>query len=161
TPTEFYWIALAYSLVYSPTLALANSVSFAHIPDATRDFPGIRVLGTIGWIAAGMCLPFVLSWCAVPLDANNVDSPKFWVYLGGTRLTFPLLLASILSLVLAGWSLALPHTPPPGKPGDALPFVRAFGLMREFSFAVFYIVSFVITIVLSFYYAFTGVFLEK
>jgi MFS family permease len=55
----------------------------------------------------------------------------------------------------------LPHTPPTGKPGDAMPFVKALGLFRDPSFAVFFGVSFVITIVLAFYYTFTGLYLEK
>ncbi len=161
-PATFYWVLLVYSLVYSPTLSLVNSVAFTHIPDATRDFPGIRVLGTIGWIAVGMLLPLILVNYASPLlGATDPKAPRFWLDLGGTLFTAPLLIAAGLSLLMAAYSLALPHTPPPGKPGDALPFVRAFSLMKEFSFAVFYTVSFVITIVLAFYYAFASLFLEK
>src|SRR5260370_35497409 len=54
SPRQFYWVALIYALVYAPTLALVNSIPFAHLEDGGRDFPSIRVLGTIGWIAACM-----------------------------------------------------------------------------------------------------------
>lgn len=160
-PDEFYWITLLYALVYSPTLALANSIAFSHMPDATRDFPGIRVLGTIGWIASGLFVTFLLDNFAGSAAVVELPAPKYSILLGGTRLTLPLLLAAILSLLLGLWSLVLPHTPPAGKAGDALPFLRAIGLMRAPSFAVFYGVSFIITIALAFYYAFTGLFLEK
>jgi nucleoside transporter len=137
----FYAVSLAYALVYNPTLALSNSITFTHIPDATRDFPGIRVLGTIGWIAAGLFVGKVL---------------------GGDQFTNqPLLLAAGLSAALGLWSLLLPHTPPTGKHGDALPFAKALGLFRNFSFAVFFTVSGIITIVLAFYYAFTPAFLQQ
>lgn len=159
-PEPFYWAALVYSLVYSPTLALSNSIAFSHIPDATRDFPGLRVLGTIGWIVSGFLVTFLLSLFGNSPAVAGLPAAEFSVMVGGMRMTLPLLLAAVLSLVLGIMSLALPHTPPPGKAGDALPFLRALGLMKEFSFAVFYGVSFIITIVLAFYYAWTPYFLE-
>jgi len=137
-PDQFYWTALVYALVYSPTLALSNSISFSHLPDAARDFPSIRVLGTIGWIVANT---IVGQW----LDIKTNQ---------------PLLLAAGFSVLLGLLSFFLPHTPPKGKAGEALPFLRAVGLLREPSFAVFFGVSFVITIVLAFYYNFTGLYLE-
>lgn len=139
-PGQFYWVALAYALVYNPTLALSNSISFANIPDATRDFPSLRVLGTIGWIAANLAVDFAL--------------PS-----GAAETNMPLMMAAGCSAVLGVFSFFLPHTPPTGKPGDALPFLRAFGLLTDPSFGVFFAVSFVITIALAFYYGFTGVYL--
>jgi nucleoside transporter len=145
TGWKFYWIALTYALIYSPTLALSNSIAFTHVPDGNRDFPGIRVLGTIGWIVSGMTLGMVMShW----FGDSKVSNGSF-------------LLAAGLSLVLGVFSLFLPHTPPKGKAGDALPFLRAVRLLKEPSFAVFFGVSCVITIVLAFYYNFTGLYLAQ
>ncbi|MBI3410393.1 MAG: MFS transporter [Planctomycetes bacterium] len=141
TPRSFYWVALLYALAYAPTLALANSVTFAHIPDAARDFPTIRVLGTIGWIAAGMSLVFFIP------PGQQVNNR-------------PLLLAAVLSLLLGAYSFFLPHTPPKAT-GSEIPFLKAISLLKEPSFAVFYGVSFLITLALAFYYSFTALFLEK
>jgi nucleoside transporter len=138
-PAVFYFVALAYALVYSPTLALSNSITFTHVPDGGRDFPGLRVLGTIGWIAAGWIL-------GTFLDASSNQM---------------FLLAACFSLALGIMSLFLPHTPPPGKAGEALPFLKALGLLKESNFAVFFGISFVITIVLAFYYISTSVYLGK
>ena len=55
-PNSFYWVLLFYSLMYAPTLALANSVAFRQMKDPSKEFPSIRVLGTIGWIATGWLL---------------------------------------------------------------------------------------------------------
>ncbi|WLD14474.1 MFS transporter [Planctellipticum variicoloris] len=137
-------LTFVYSLLYNPTLALSNSIAFSHIPSGERDFPGIRVLGTIGWIAVGLIVGQVLSTPGRPAYHTNL----------------PLLLAAGLSAVLGLFSFALPHTPPTGKAGDAIPFIRALGLLKDPSFAVFFGVSFIITIVLAFYYSFTGKFLE-
>jgi nucleoside transporter len=139
-----YIVALAYALLYSPTLVLSNSITFAHVPDGGRDFPRIRVFGTIGWIVANLIVGQVLR-------KFNPDA---------LQTNAPLLLAAGFSLALGLFSFLLPHTPPAGKAGEAFPALRAVGLLRSPSFAVFFGVSFIITIVLAFYYTFIGVYLE-
>jgi nucleoside transporter len=135
-----WWVSLAFALVYNPTLAVANSISFANIPDATRDFPTLRVLGTIGWIAASTAVDVVLGK-------------------GAASTNKPLIMAAVLSAALGLFSFALPHTPPSGKKAEALPFLRAFKLLLDPSFGIFFGISFVITIALAFYYNFASVFL--
>ncbi|HWE02917.1 MAG TPA: MFS transporter [Tepidisphaeraceae bacterium] len=137
-----WWISLAYALVYNPTLSISNSLAFSHIPDATRDFPSLRVLGTIGWIAAGLGVSFLL-----PAHSQSTNRP--------------LLMAAVLSAGLGLFSLALPHTPPSGKTAGSLPFLRAFKLLLNPSFGIFFAISFVITIALAFYYTFAGTFLDS
>lgn len=137
---SFWWIAFAYALVYNPTLAISNSLAFANIPDATRDFPSLRVLGTIGWIIGSSSVDLFM-------PAGSADTNK------------PLLLAAALSAALGLFSFLLPHTPPAGTAGSGLPFVKAFGLLRNSSFAIFFGLAFAITIALAFYYTFTGNFL--
>jgi nucleoside transporter len=144
-----YWllfaVSLAYSLLYNPTLTLANAITFRHVPYATRDFPGIRVLGTLGWIAVGFCIDALFaSGGGTAADTNG-----------------PLLLSAGLSAVLGLYCLVLPHTPPTAKAGDAIPFLKALRLFKDFSFAVFFAVSFVLTIVLAFYFTSTSDFLKE
>lgn len=134
----YFGVSLVYALVFNPTLALANSITFTHVPDATRDFPGIRVWGTIGWIVVNLFVGFFL-------DAKTNQ---------------PLLTAAGLSAVLGLFSLVLPHTPPSGKAGDMFPFIRAIRLFSDRSFAVFFLISGVITVVLAFYYSNTATYLQ-
>lgn len=160
-PDHFYWVALAYALIYTPTLALANSISFTHIPDATRDFPMIRVLGTIGWIAANLFVGQVLAADSGPMRDFTERIMGQALGAGAISSNQPLLLAAGLSAILGLISFAQPHTPPTGKPGDPVPFLRAIGLLANPSFAVFFGVSFIITIALAFYYGFTGIFIAE
>jgi len=144
-----YWllfgVSLAYCLLYNPTLTLANAITFRHIPDGTRDFPVIRVFGTLGWIAVGFLIDLLFaSGGGTAVDTNG-----------------PLLLAAGLSAFLGLYCLVLPHTPPTARTGDAIPFLKAVGLFKDFSFAVFFSVSFIITIVLAFYFTSTSDFLKE
>lgn len=91
-PMLFFWVALGYALVYTPTLSLSNAVVFANVP-TSLDFPEIRVLGTIGWIVAGLSLRLFIT---AGQQVNNS----------------PLLLGAVLSAILGVYSFFLPHTPP-------------------------------------------------
>ena len=96
-------IMVVYAICYMPTLALTNSISFANVTDAERDdFPGIRVLGTWGWIVAGWVVGFVFA---------NKDFTKALpeIMAHGNA---PIFLAAALSALLGLFSFSLPHTPP-------------------------------------------------
>jgi MFS family permease len=80
--------------------------------------------------------------------------PKWIPEVAFTR--YPLLLAAACSAILGAFSFLLPHTPPSGGSAEFFPALRALELLNDSSFAVFFGVSFVITIVLAFYYSFTG-----
>ena len=138
----FYGVLLVYTLCYMPTLALSNSISFHHMKDPGREFPPIRVLGTIGWIIAGLVVG------TLRIEATER----------------PMQLAAAGSIALGLFSIALPHTPPQRKArptlGDVLG-LEALKLMREPSFAVFVAGSFLICIPLQFYYAFANLFLNE
>jgi nucleoside transporter len=145
-PGSFYWVLLLYSLLYAPTLALANSVAFRQMKDASKEFASVRVFGTLGWIATGWMIDKVL----------RIDTAQL-------AMTFQM--AAVASVVLGGLSFFLPNTPPKAK-GTKATFGQilgadAFVLFRDRSFVVFFIASVLICIPLSFYYSFTNLFLTE
>lgn len=134
----FFACALVYALLYMPTLSLTNALALHHIRDAGRHFPGVRVFGTIGWIVIGLFVGWYL---------NQSSSA-------------PVLAAAVLSIITGVYCLTLPHTPPKGKAGETLPFIRALGLLKERVFALFIFVSFILAVVLAGYFLLTGRFLD-
>ncbi|WP_428330821.1 nucleoside permease [Mucilaginibacter sp.] len=140
----FYPYVLGYMILYMPTLALVNSVSFNQMTDPEKEFSSIRVWGTIGWILAGLAISYLFHW----------DSPD-GVKSGFLKNTF--LMGGIASLVLGLFSFTLPATPPKTPTGEKVSISQLLGLdalklLKDKNFAVFFIASILICIPLAFYY---------
>lgn len=139
----FYGLLLAYSLCYMPTIALTNSLCFHQMEDPEKEFPSIRVLGTLGFIASVSLVSFM-----------KVEDQAL-----------PFLVASGSSVLLGIYSFFLPHTPPKSK-GKKLTTrdvlgLDALSLLKTQSFLIFFIASILICIPLQFYYTFGNLFLNN
>jgi nucleoside transporter len=137
----FYWIILAYSLLYMPTIALSNSVAFSQMTDPGKQFPWIRVFGTIGWIVAG-----------VMIGQLGIEKSSNTFYM-----------AAAVSAGLGLFSFVLPNTPPKGKSADASSALgtEAFVLFKDKPYLIFFIAAILVCIPLSFYYGFANPFLNE
>ena len=139
---------LLYNLTYMPTLALVNAVSFNQMRSPDAEFPKVRVWGTLGWIAAGLVISFILSDFYPDVEKTAV----------------PMKMAAIASIIMGLYSFTLPNTPPQnvGKDvtvGEVLG-IKALGLLKERPFFIFVLCSLLISIPLAFYYNFTNPFLN-
>lgn len=142
----FFPFILGYMIAYMPTLALVNSISFKQMKNPEKEFPPIRVFGTLGWIVAGLAI----GWLN-------------WEQSGSLILTFKT--AAVASIVLGVLSFALPNTPPAKKGektslGDIIG-LDAIGLLKNKSYLLFFLASILICIPLAFYYNFTNPFLNE
>jgi nucleoside transporter len=138
----FYWIILFYSLLYMPTIALSNSVAFHQMSDPGKQFPWIRVFGTVGWIVAGLLIG----------------------YLGIEKTASTFYMAAGVSLLLGVFSFMLPNTAPKaGKGGTASDALgaQAFVLLKNRPYLIFFIAAILVCIPLSFYYGFANLFLNE
>jgi len=139
-----YALLLAFCLFYFPTIALTNAITMRQLSDPGRDFPIIRMFGTIGWIVINLLVGFL----------RVEASPT------------PFLFAAAAAIVMCIFSLvALPHTPPPAR-GQKVTVRSVLGLdalamMKDRSYFIFVIASFLACIPLTFYYSFTNLFLNE
>jgi nucleoside transporter len=149
TPTVFIVMLLAYNLCYMPTLGLSNTLAFHNITDQEKQFPVIRVFGTIGWIVAGLTISYVIG-----NFINGIAEKTAW----------PLYTAAAASIILGLYSFSLPHTPPKAS-GEAVSLrsivgIDAFKALGSKSFYVFIFCAFLICIPLAAYYNFTQLYLS-
>lgn len=148
---EFYPHVLGYMLVYMPTLALVNSVSFNQMKDPAKEFSLIRVWGTIGWIVAGLSISYLFRW-------DSTESIQ------GGMLKNTFLLAGGASAFLGIFSFFLPSTPPRANKSKKVSVSDILGLdalklLANRNFLVFFVSSVLICIPLAFYYQNTNPFL--
>jgi nucleoside transporter len=138
-----FWVMLLFCLAYFPTVALTNSITMQSVNDPGRDFPPIRVLGTLG---------FIVAVSFVSLNKLEASNGQF-------------LVAAAAAVVMAIYSIAaLPHTPPPAR-GQQVTWQRAVGLdtlsmMKQTNFMIFIIASILACIPLTFYYSFANAYLN-
>lgn len=137
-PTLFFWVLLAYTICYMPTVALASTIALRHVTNAGKQFPRVRVLGTIGWVVAGVSIS------ALKIENSN----------------YPMVLASIVSLILGLYSFTLPSTKPQHKNQkitiNDIIGLDALKLMKDKSFAILIISTLVISIPFSMYFQYTN-----
>ena len=143
---SFYPFILMYMILYMPTLALVNSVAFRQMKDPSKEFPPIRVFGTVGWIIAGLIIGY-LGWESQKLLENT-----FYV-------------TASASLILGIFSFTLPNTPPTADKGDysisKILGLDALSLLKDKKYLIFFISSILICIPLAFYYQHANQFLNE
>jgi nucleoside transporter len=170
----FFLLLLVHALFYVPTISITNSIAFANLRDAKKEFGPVRLWGTIGWIAASWPFIFILAdWSKVPSMGeagfvnwigaifNPENSKKGEAYLSGVSLTF--IVAGVASLVLAGFSLTLPHTPPKPaqKEKDRFAWLEAMRLLAKPFVLVLFIATLIDAAVHQGYFVLTGSFLKN
>lgn len=148
----FFPILLAYMILFMPTLALVNSISFNQMKNPAKEFSIIRVWGTVGWITAGMLISY-LAWDSQSGLAEGLLK-NTWI------------MAAVVSLALGLYSFTLPATPPRAKSMGEFKLSEALGLdalalLKDRNFAIFFLSSVLICIPLAFYYQNTSPFLTE
>lgn len=148
SPVLFISLLLAYNLCYMPTLSLTTSLAFHNITDQEKQFPIIRVFGTVGWIVAGLSISFIFS-----------------KLIGGMaeKTAIPLYASACASILLGLYSFTLPHTPPKAA-GEKVSWrsiagIDALKALSSKSFFIFVLCAFLICIPLAVYYNFTQIYL--
>ena len=143
---SFYPFVLIYMILYMPTLALVNSVAFRQMKDPSKEFPPIRVFGTVGWIVAGLTIGY-LGW----------ESQKL--------LSYTFYLTACASAILGVFSFTLPDTPPKVEKGDysisKVLGLDALSLLKDTKYLIFFMSSILICVPLAFYYQHANQFLNE
>ena len=152
----FLWFSLFYSLIYSPTLPLTNSLAFHHLPDRDRDFGRVRVWGTVGWIAVGIGIGQWLLHHHTPPGATGAVALA--AQQAGMADAFRL--SSVLGILMGLYCFTLPHTPPsPGKHKSAT--LEALGEIQKQPLLTLFLLAVPVSCIHQFYFVHTAGFLAS
>jgi nucleoside transporter len=156
-----FLLLFAYCNLYMPTMGLSNSITFRTVGEGNQDlFPGIRMWGTIGWIAAGLSFAFYRS------SANVQALQPLFDLISKPSSRDCLRVAGFVSLLYGLYCFTLPHTPPTKVEADTAKvkksaILESLELLKVKSFAVLVFVAGLIGIMLAFYFACENIFLAK
>ena len=142
----FFAAYLVFSLLYVPTLSVSNSIAFANLKDPAKDFGAVRMGGTVGWV--------LVSWPFIFLLGAKADAAQVrWIFL----------VAAIVSLALAAYSLTLPHTPPKADAAGADPLAwrEAIKLLGVPFVGVLFLVTFIDSVIHNGYFVMADNFLTN
>lgn len=148
----FYPYVLGYMILYMPTLALVNSISFRQMKDPSKEFSFVRVFGTAGWVIAGIVISFT-GWDSEAGRAEGLLSNTF-------------MMVGAASAMLGIFSFTLPKTPPQANREEKVSLSEILGLdalklLKDKNFFIFFLASILICIPLAFYYQNTNPFLSE
>ncbi|MCE2885388.1 MAG: MFS transporter [Planctomycetaceae bacterium] len=146
----FLGISFIYGLVYAPTMALTNSMAFANLPDRDRDFPTVRLWGTIGWIAAGIALGQILFRMYNESDATLN---------AGRAVGFQI--AAGLGVIMALYCLTLPNTPPTKSASEKTAWLEGLQEIFRRPLITLFLIAVPISMIHQFYFVFTSDFVTK
>jgi len=146
---SFFALMLIHSLFYVPTLSVANALAFANLKEPQKEFGPVRMGGTIGWILAAWPLYFILG------TKTGAEAVALYKYI--------FLISGVASLLLAGYSLTLPHTPPKkAAPGaGSLAWLQSMKLLAIPYLLILFIVTFIDSTIHNGYFLMAGGFLTK
>ena len=149
----FYPYVFVYMILYMPTLALVNSVSFNQMNNPEKDFGNIRVWGSIGWIVAGLLISYAFHWDTKEALAAGMLKNTFFM-------------TAIASLILGLFSFTLPKTPPKAKKGEKVQIREVLGLdalklLKDRNYLIFFVSAVLICVPLAFYYQYASQFLSE
>ena len=173
TQTEFgsfYSLLLIYMIIYMPTLALVNAIALKQVSNPEKEFAGIRVWGTIGWIVAGLIIGWMAWEPAAELvkagtSENASSEAKATLSEAASKLNVTFLVGAVISVCFGLYSFFLPNTPPP-KAGKNVSVGEILGLdalkvLKDKNYLIFFLASILICIPLAFYYGSANQFLNE
>ena len=155
TVNGFLVFSLLYGLVYSPTLALTNSLAFHHVPDRDRDFGRVRLWGTFGWIVVGIAMGH---WLAAAHSPDGLTGDALHAaQVAGKADAFRL--SAVLGVLMGLYCFSLPHTPP-SKAGEKNATFEALGEVRRQPLLTLFLLAVPVSCIHQFYFVHTEGFLH-